>query len=94
MTDAGKNTTKITLTALGIVTAVVTLILAPVITGTSATKEWQLTISREIATLKECTRKLDEVPEKLAIQGESIAGIRATVDRLEKKLDGHVEKGK
>jgi len=94
MTDQGKNNTKIILAALGIVTAVITLILAPTIRANSSTAEQQAVILQRLATLEGCTRRIDALPEKVAAQTEAISGLRASVDRLEKKLDDHVGRGK
>lgn len=94
MTDQGKNNTRIVLTALGIVTAVITLILAPTIRANSSFAEQQVVILQRLARLEECTRKIESVPERVAAQTEAISGLRTSVDRLEKKLDSHVDRGK
>jgi hypothetical protein len=90
MTDQGKNNTRIVLAALAIVTTVVTLVIAPLVRGNSSNAE----ILQRLARLEECTRKIEFVPERVAALTEATSGLRVSIDRLEKKLDSHVEKGK
>ncbi len=90
MTDQGKNNTKIVLAALAIVTTVVTVLLAPIVRGNASNAE----ILQRLTRLETSTQRLEPIPEKMAAQTEAISGIKAGMDRLEKKLDAHVDRGK
>ena len=90
VTDLGKNNKAVILAALAIVTTVITLVVVPIVKGNADQSE----ILQKLARLEECTSRLQNVPEKVAALTEATAGLRNSVDRLEKKLDSHVEKGK
>jgi len=47
-------------------------------------------IIERLARLEEGTRKLESIPEKVAALTEATSGLKASVDRLERKIDDHV----
>lgn len=90
MTDQGKNNTRIVLAALAIVTTVIMYVLVPLVRNNASGAE----ILQRLTSVEVNTKRLESVPEKVATQTEAIAGLKVSVDRLEKKIDSHVDKGK
>ena len=89
MTDQGKNNTRIVLAALAIVSLIVTAVIVPIVKSGSNAE-----ILQRLARLEECTRKIETVPERVAALAEATSGLKVSVDRLEKKMDEHITKGR
>lgn len=90
MTDMGKNVTKIAIAAFAIVTTVVTVLLAPIVRSNASNAE----ILQRLARVETNTKQLEGIPERMATQTEAISGLKVSVDRLEKKIDSHVDREK
>ena len=90
MTDQGKNNTRIVLAALAIVTTVIMYVLVPLVRNNASGAE----ILQRLARVEVNTQKLESIPEKVATQTEAISGLKVSVDRLEKKIDSHVDREK
>lgn len=90
MTDMGKNVTKIAIAALGIVTMVLTLVIAPLVKANAS----NTAILERLKEVEVNTRRLESVPEKVAALTEATAGLRSDVGRLEKKIDSHIDREK
>ena len=90
MTDQGKNNTRIVLAALAIVTTVIMYVLVPLVRNNASGTE----ILQRLTSVEVSTKMLESIPEKVATQTEAISGLKVSVDRLEKKIDSHVDKGK
>ncbi len=54
----------------------------------------QVQISERLGKLEEGMRRLDGTPEKVSALTEATLGLKAGMERIEKKLDSHVDRGK
>jgi hypothetical protein len=73
----------------------VILILAVVVYVAVKENQGQSTNTREnerIARLEECIITLRPLPSEVAGMKVSIEGVKSTVDKIEKKLDSHIDK--
>lgn len=89
VTDLGKNSKTVLISAIGIVTLVITALLAPIVKSNASNAE----ILQRLARLEECTRKIESVPEKVAALTEVTSGLRDEMGRMRTKLESHVDRG-
>jgi len=87
MADLGKNSTKITLAAIGIVTLIVTAVLAPALTRAGSSAADQAAILQRLARLEECTSRLKDVPETVAEVKAMLRAVQEGLRRVEEKQD-------
>lgn len=88
--DLGKNSRAVVIAAITVVTVFITAVLVPMVKRDASNAE----ILQRLKGVEVNTQRLESIPEKVAALTEATSGLKVSVDRLEKKLDGHVDRDK
>ena len=74
------------------VAVILALVVYIVVKDAGATRQTESLVNERLATLEECIKTLRPVPMEVSAMKATMDGVKSTVDKIEKKLDSHIER--